>query len=60
MYVFYEVGIISAGFFHKKTASATESLVPAVAVAGSPSGLPMTGKPGEGEYVGVPTGGRQQ
>ena len=61
MYVFYEVGIISAGFFHKKKAgSSSDSLVPAVAAAGSPSGLPMGGKSGDGEYVGVPTGGRRR
>jgi sec-independent protein translocase protein TatC len=63
MYVFYEMGIVSAGFFNKKkSASATEALVPAVATAGgggAASGMSMP-KSEEGEYVGVPTGGRRR
>lgn len=59
MYIFYEVGIISAGFFSKKKPAAQAgALVPAVAAAGAASGLSMP-KSGEGEYVGVPTGRRR-
>lgn len=61
MYVFYEVGIISAGFFSKKKpAEQAEALMPAVAAAGAgaASGMSMP-KSGEGEYVGVPTGRRR-
>ncbi len=61
MYVFYEVGIVSAGFFNKKKAApATEALVSAVATAGGPaSGMAMPKSSG-GEYVEVPTGGRRR
>jgi sec-independent protein translocase protein TatC len=61
MYVFYEVGIISAGFFNKKKAvGAPEALVPAVAAAGGPApAMPMPNS-ADGEYVGVPTGGRRR
>jgi len=53
MYIFYEVGIISAGVFGKK------KLVPAVApAAASPTSstkpVPATAAGGTGEYVGVP------
>jgi sec-independent protein translocase protein TatC len=63
MYIFYEVGIISAGFFSKKRPAAqpADALVPAAAAAGAggaASGLSMP-KSGEGEYVGVPTGRRR-
>jgi sec-independent protein translocase protein TatC len=61
MYVFYEVGIISAGFFNKKkpAAPADDALVPAVAAAGpGTSGMSMP-KSAEGDYVGVPTGRRR-
>ena len=59
MYVFYEVGIVSAGFFNKKkAASATEALVPAV--AGGPAAGMVAAKSSGGEYVEVPTGGRRR
>ncbi len=59
MYVFYEVGIISAGFFNKKKPVQEETgaadappLTPATAAAG-PARM---AKSGDSEYVGVPTG----
>lgn len=63
MYVLYEVGIVSAGVFgKKKSASATEALVPAVATAGAGSGVSGMSmqKSSEDEYMGVPTGGRRR
>jgi len=63
MYIFYEVGIVSAGIFNKKKPeAAAEALVPAVVAAGPGVGkagpsLPSGG--GDNEYVGVPTGGRR-
>jgi sec-independent protein translocase protein TatC len=60
MYVFYEVGIVSAGFFNKKKPVPEESGVPAVVAEsagnGKVAGLPNAG---EGDYVGVPTGRRR-
>ena len=55
MYVFYEVGIVSAGFFNKKKPE--ESSVPVVVTAAAGNGK-ATGlsNVGEGDYVGVPTG----
>ncbi|MBL8071651.1 MAG: twin-arginine translocase subunit TatC, partial [Nitrospira sp.] len=62
MYIFYEVGIVSAGIFNKKKAGAPEeALVPAVATAGPGLGKPGPSMPsggGDSEYVGVPTGRR--
>lgn len=64
MYVFYEVGIVSAGFFNKKkkAAAPAEALVPSMAAAGVSGAGPAMAMPnaGEGEYVGVPTGGRRR
>ena len=57
MYVFYEVGIVSAGFFNRKKAKSAETAVPAVAAA--PIGKAASSRvPGavEGEYVGVHSG----
>jgi sec-independent protein translocase protein TatC len=55
LYVFYEVGIVSAGFFNKKKPE--ESAVPVVVTAAAENanatGLSSVG---EGDYVGVPTG----
>jgi sec-independent protein translocase protein TatC len=61
MYVFYEVGIVSAGIFGKKRRSADAT--PSQA-AGSGDGIrsPVAARPampGEKDYVGVPTGGRR-
>jgi sec-independent protein translocase protein TatC len=63
MYIFYEVGIVSAGIFNKKKAlEPGASLVPVVAAAGP--GVVKTGPSvsssggGDSEYVGVPTGRR--
>jgi sec-independent protein translocase protein TatC len=62
LYVFYEVGIVSAGFFNKKKPVPEESAVPTVATVSagngkaSAAGLPNVG---EGDYVGVPTGRRR-
>ena len=60
MYIFYEVGIVSAGIFNKKKAGAPEeALVPAVATAGlGKPGPSMPSGGGDSEYVGVPTGRR--
>jgi len=53
MYIFYEVGIISAGFFNRKAAAE-----PATAVAPvSPKVMtPAMSGTADGEYLGVPTG----
>ncbi|MBS0176900.1 MAG: twin-arginine translocase subunit TatC, partial [Nitrospira sp.] len=63
MYIFYEVGIISAGIFNKKKAEdQSQALVPAVATTGPGVGKPGPSIPtggGDNEYVGVPTGGRR-
>jgi sec-independent protein translocase protein TatC len=62
MYVFYEVGILSAGFFNKKKPVPEGSAVPAVATAAAGNGkAPSVGLPnvGEGDYVGVPTDRRR-
>ncbi len=65
MYVFYEVGIISAGFFNKKRRAEAAEAGPSTAVApapaasnGRPGGsvAPSTGKTGD-EYLAVPSGG---
>jgi hypothetical protein len=63
MYVLYEVGIVSSGFFgKKKSVSATEALVPAVATAGAGGGVAGMSmqKSSSDEYVGVPPGGRRR
>lgn len=61
MYIFYEVGIVSAGIFNKKSAATSEeSLVPAVAPVGQAAAKPappVSSGGGEGDYVGVPMGG---
>lgn len=62
MYVFYEVGILSAGFFNKKKPVPEGSAVPAVATAAAGNGkAPSVGLPnvGGGDYVGVPTDRRR-
>ncbi len=67
MYVFYEIGIVSAGFFNKKKPRATEG---AEGEPSEPSTAPTAGNgkektkavtpatQAEGEYVGVPGGRR--
>jgi sec-independent protein translocase protein TatC len=61
MYVFYEVGIISAGFFNKKKASVPESQSALAPVAPGAKGMtPAMSGAGSGDYVGVPTGGRRR
>ena len=60
MYVFYEVGIISAGIFSKKK-SAGQSEAAAAAGASTGTGKVTTmslPKASAGDYVGVPTGSR--
>ena len=66
MYVFYEVGILSAGFFAGKRRGTSPA--PGTAVAGAPAAgngslMPMAAKPvigTEDQYVGVPgAGGRR-
>jgi sec-independent protein translocase protein TatC len=59
MYIFYEIGIVSAGFFNKKKPVAEGAAVPAVAIAAAGNGkAPSAGLPdvGKGDYVGVPKG----
>ncbi|HKC94459.1 MAG TPA: twin-arginine translocase subunit TatC [Nitrospira sp.] len=61
MYVFYEVGIISAGFFNMKKASVPESQSALAPVAPGAKGMtPAMSGAGSGDYVGVPTGGRRR
>lgn len=56
MYVFYEVGIVSAGIFGKKRRPA-ETQAEATAKAGiAPVVVPKPAMAAEGEYVGVPQG----
>jgi sec-independent protein translocase protein TatC len=62
MYVFYEIGIFSAGFFNKKKPVPEGPAVPAVAAASAGNGrAPSVGLPnvGEGDYVGVPSDRRR-
>lgn len=63
MYIFYEIGIFSAGFFNKKKPVSEGSAVPAVATAAAGNGsAPSMGLPnmGGGDYVGVPTDRRKE
>ena len=64
LYVFYEVGIVSAGFFNRKKAAQPESATAsATAATASAQVAAVTSKPalaGEGEYVGVPTSSGQR
>jgi len=62
MYVFYEIGIISAGFFNKKKTPDSESqtaLAPVAAGGAKGMASAMSGA-GSGDYVGVPTGNRRR
>jgi sec-independent protein translocase protein TatC len=65
MYVFYEVGIISAGVFGKKKRAAvagTETAAAGAPAAGKGGLAPASAKPAMaagGEYVGVPSPGRR-
>lgn len=54
MYIFYEVGIVSAGFFNKKKAKPAETAASAAAIGKSAS--PRVPNAVEGDYVGVPSG----
>jgi sec-independent protein translocase protein TatC len=54
MYIFYEVGIVSAGFFNKKKAKPAETAASAAAIGKSAS--PRVPSAVEGDYVGVPSG----
>jgi len=58
MYVFYEVGIVSAGFFGKKRkpgeAAGTETAAPVVGTAAVMA--PKAAAPAAGDYVSVPQG----
>ena len=65
MYIFYEVGIVSAGIFNKKKKAeeAGAALVPAMAAAGPTIAKPGPSVPsgaGDSEYVGVPSGSRRR
>ncbi|MEW6542298.1 MAG: twin-arginine translocase subunit TatC [Nitrospirota bacterium] len=63
MYVFYEVGIVSAGFFSKKKTRATapaEGGAAATAASVARSVVAQPAVAGESEYVGVQTGGRRR
>jgi sec-independent protein translocase protein TatC len=55
MYIFYEVGIISAGFFNKKPRPDQEP-AGALAPVGPKVMAPAMSGAGDGEYLGVPTG----
>jgi sec-independent protein translocase protein TatC len=62
MYVFYEIGIFSAGFFNKKKPVPEGPAVPAVAAASAGNGrAPSVGLPNVGgnDYVGVPSDRRR-
>ena len=62
MYIFYEVGIISAGFFNKKKPAEEGAGMPEMATAAAGNGkAPSVGLPnvGESDYVGVPTDRRR-
>jgi sec-independent protein translocase protein TatC len=62
MYIFYESGIISAGFFNKKKPAEEGAGMPAMATAAAGNGkAPSVGLPnvGESDYVGVPTDRRR-
>jgi sec-independent protein translocase protein TatC len=54
MYVFYEVGIVSAGFFNRKSAPVTHT-EEAMTPAGPKVMKPAMSGAGDGEYLGVPT-----
>ena len=61
MYIFYEVGIISAGFFNKKKPAAPEPDAALVPVGAGAKGMaPAMSGAGDGEYVGVPSGSRRR
>lgn len=58
MYVFYEVGIISAGIFNKKAKKSAEQTTVTTEGGGTtaatvPSAVPQTALAGDNEYVGV-------
>jgi sec-independent protein translocase protein TatC len=55
MYIFYEVGIISAGFFNKKLAPTAGPAGPLAPVGAKIMAPAMSGA-GDSEYLGVPTG----
>ena len=60
MYVFYEVGIISAGFFNKKKPPVSETAVAPVTAAGGKAMSPAMSGAADSDYVGVPTGSRRR
>jgi sec-independent protein translocase protein TatC len=63
MYVFYEVGIVSAGFFNKKKAAgdASETAVTSVSTGSGKKAMePALSSAGGGDYVGVPSGNRRR
>jgi sec-independent protein translocase protein TatC len=62
MYLFYEIGILSAGFFNKNKTVPEGATMSAVATAAAGIGrTPSVGLPnaGEGDYIGVPTDRRR-
>jgi sec-independent protein translocase protein TatC len=60
MYVFYEVGIISAGIFGKKPSSESQSTgATAVRPTGSSVPIPKPALAGTGDYVSVPDSSRR-
>jgi sec-independent protein translocase protein TatC len=54
MYIFYEVGIVSAGIFNRKSAPVTEPAGSTTPVGPKVMTPAMSGG-GDGEYLGVPT-----
>jgi sec-independent protein translocase protein TatC len=59
MYIFYEVGIVSAGIFGKKPSTDAPSAAPAVRPTGSPLPIPKPAMAGTGDYVSVPDSSRR-
>jgi sec-independent protein translocase protein TatC len=63
MYVFYEVGIVSAGFFNKKKTAEDASGTAGTGVSAGPGKKamePALSGAGGGDYVGVPSGNRRR
>jgi len=58
MYVFYEVGIVSAGVFNKKRSPEAKAAAPATTSGNGTATAVPAGVAGDTEYVGVPTGRR--
>jgi sec-independent protein translocase protein TatC len=60
MYVFYEVGILSAGFFRKKTPASAGQPGPAPTAPVPVGSKPGRGGAAKGDYVAVPHAGTRR